>query len=276
LLDHLDGRTRLHVLIGHPIAQVKSPPGVTRLLQQRGHNAVMVPVHVEPGDVDALLSALSTVRNLDGIIATVPHKFALYRHAATASSRAHVLGAANIARRNNDGSWHADMLDGLSMATAIVTAGGRIDGQRALLAGAGGAGGAIALSLLEAGVERLAIYDIDPGRRDALIARLQMRFGTRVEVGTADPSGCNLVVNATPAGMQPADPLPVMAERLTPDMFVADVITEPVVTPLLQAARRAGCGTQTGVGMYEAALDLMVDFLRGAASDLTAHDSGAR
>ena len=121
------------------------------------------------------------------------------------------------------------------------------------------------IRLLDAGVTELAVKDSDIERREALLERLRKHHGARIVVGSADPMGFTLVVNATPAGMKPDDPLPIIADRLTPQTFVADVITKPVVTPLLEVARRIGCHTQTGVGTFDAELDLMVDFWLGAS-----------
>jgi shikimate dehydrogenase len=256
----LNGETRVIPIIGDPIAQVKSPAGVTAALIARGVNAVVVPIQVTAADVDAFLLGASLARNLDGIIVTVPHKFAAYRHCATATERAHFLGAANILRRNADGSWHGDMCDGAGFLRGIRAAGCRPEGKPALVVGAGGAGSAIALALLEAGVSRLAIHDADAGRRDALLARLQPAHGGKVGAGSADPSGYGLIVNATPAGMRAEDPTPVQVDKLTADMFVGDVITAPEVTPLIEAARRLGCATQVGAGMFIGDLALMVEF----------------
>jgi len=260
----LNGATRVIAIIGDPIAQVKSPAGVTQALNAKGRNAIVVPIHVTAQDVDAFIRGASLARNFDGMIATVPHKFAAYRHCASATDRAHFLGAVNTLRRNADGGWHGDQLDGEGFVTGIRAAGCDPRGRRALLAGAGGAGSAIALALLEAGVAELAIHDGDVARRDALVARLAARHGDKVGAGSADPTGHTLVVNATPAGMRAGDPLPVDANRLTADMFVGDVITAPAVTPLLEAARRLGCATQVGAGMFAAVSELMVDFLLAA------------
>jgi shikimate dehydrogenase len=259
----LSGETRLFAIIGDPIAQVKSPASMTRALTALGLDCVLVPIHVTSDDVDRFLSGVGLAKNLDGIIATVPHKFAAYAHCTTATERANVLQAVNIMRRNPDGGWHGEMTDGLGFVNGIRAAGCRPEGQRALLIGAGGAGSAIALALMEAGVADLAVHDADAGRRDALVARLKGRRGAAARVGSADPTGCTLVVNATPVGMRPDDPYPVQADKLTAAMFVGDVITVPAVTPLIEAARRLGCATQTGGGMYTAQLDLMRDFLIG-------------
>jgi shikimate dehydrogenase len=72
-----------------------------------------------------------------------------------------------------------------------------------------------------------------------------------------------MVVNATPMGMSPNDPLSVPAHLLTSSMFVGDVVAGHEITPFLQAAQAAGCVTADGAQMVEAGMDLMPDFLLG-------------
>ena len=220
-----DGATRLIPIIGDPIAQVKSPAGMTAALHARGVNAYVMPLHVDAAAVDACLDALSRARNVDAVLATVPHKFAAFRHAATATPRATLLGAANVLRRNPDGTWHADMTDGIAFVAALRGVGCDPAGQRALLVGAGGAG--------------------------------------RLTAGSSDPTGLDIIANATPAGMRAEDPPPVQTAHLSPAMTVGDVITVPEVTKLLGAARAIGCATSTGVDMFVAGRDLIVDFVLG-------------
>jgi shikimate dehydrogenase len=83
----------------------------------------------------------------------------------------------------------------------------------------------------------------------------------RVSAGPADPTGCDLVCNATPMGMEENDPLPVDAALLTSSMFVGDVIAGHGVTPFLEAAQAAGCKTAYGGHMVEAAQDVRADFM---------------
>lgn len=263
----LSGATRVIPIIGDPIAQVKSPGGVTHELNARGLNAVVVPMHVAAADVDAFIDGVSLAKNVDGIIVTIPHKFAAFAHCRTTTERASFLRSVNTLRRNPDGGWHGDAFDGEGFVAGIRGAGWR-PGGGALLVGAGGAGSAIALALLEAGVAELAVHDGDANRRDALLERLRERSGARVQPGSDDPTGFTLVVNATPSGMRASDPAPVQIDKLRPAMFVGDVITLPAVTPLVEAARRAGCRTQVGGGMFAEVMRLMVEFLlaRDAAS----------
>ena len=70
MLEFLDGATRLHLIIGDPVAQTKSPAGLTREFAARKVNAICVPLHVAPADFDAVMTAAKRVRNIDGIIVT--------------------------------------------------------------------------------------------------------------------------------------------------------------------------------------------------------------
>ena len=88
----LSGETLVVPILGDPIAQVKSPDGVTRALVARGRDAVVVPMHVLPDDLDTVVRGLGPVRSIAGLIATVPHKFGLAAHCATLTYRAAFLG----------------------------------------------------------------------------------------------------------------------------------------------------------------------------------------
>ena len=264
MTETLSGASRVHFIVGDPIAQVKSPAGVTQALLDQGRNAFVMPAHVVPADLAAWLAGVSLAKNVDGIIVTVPHKFACFDLCATTSERAAFLHAVNTLRRNPDGSWHGDMFDGLGFVSAMQDNGCNPHGKKALLVGAGGAGSAIAHALVVAGVRELAIADDDASRRGALVQRLAGLHRCPVGSGSNDPTGFDIVLNATPAGMREGDPIPVQADKIDSAMFVGCVITQPVVTPLVAAARARGCQTMTGAHMFGRVRDLMVDFLLGS------------
>jgi shikimate dehydrogenase len=247
--------------VGDPIAQVKSPYGVTQAFEARGHDAICVPAHVHPKDLAQWFAGISLARNVDGVIVTVPHKFDCHALCASSSPRAAFLGAVNTMCRNADGSWHGDMFDGLGYVIAMQNQGCDLQGKKALLVGAGGAGSAIAHSLVLAGVSELAIHDANSERREALIARLNSLGLARVTSGSANPAGFDVAINATPVGMREGDPLPIDVNAITPDMFIGCVITMPAITPLIAAARARGCQTSTGADMFAQVRELMVQFL---------------
>jgi shikimate dehydrogenase len=260
-LSTLNGATRLHFIVGDPIAQVKSPAGVTQSFAAQGQNAICIPAHVSSADLAAWFDGISKTQNVDGIIVTVPHKFACYEQCSTASERGHFLKAVNTLRRNPDGSWHGDMFDGMGYVQALQKKGCELAGKRALLVGAGGAGSAIAYALVTAGVSHLSIHDPDTVRRDSLIKNLAGLGLCPVQTGSSDPTGFDVALNASPVGMKPNDPLPIDASRLVPAQFVGCVITAPAVPPLIEAARKIGCSTMTGADMFAGVRELMLAFL---------------
>jgi shikimate dehydrogenase len=273
MLDNFSGATRVHVIVGDPIAQVKSPYGVTQAFESMGRDAICVPAHVTPTDLADWWAGTRRARNLDGLIVTVPHKFACAAFCDVLSERAAFLGAVNTVRRDAQGRWHGDMFDGLGYVRALEKNGCALPGKKALLVGAGGAGSAIAHSLVLAGVRELVIHDTDAARRQSLIDRLNgLHLGpvsayaaahasADAPSGQADPTGFDVAINATPMGMKDSDPTPIQVDAIHRDMFIGCVITAPAVPPLIAAARAKGCKTLTGADMFVQVRELMVNFL---------------
>ena len=261
MLDHYSGATRVHLIVGDPIAQVKSPFGVTQAFEAAGRDAICVPAHVPPAALEAWWAGARRAQNLDGLIVTVPHKFACTAFCDQLSERAAFLGAVNTVRRNAQGQWEGDMFDGLGYVRALEKNGCQPRGLRALLVGAGGAGSAIAHSLVQAGVSHLTVVDPQPSRREPLVQRLAALGMGTVQAGEAKAEGYALVINATPLGMREGDPLPVALAGLTPQTHVGCVITAPAISPLIAGARALGCATTTGADMFAQVRELMVQFL---------------
>ena len=90
-----------------------------RGFERRGRNATCVAMQVPLDAFDAVLHGLSLTSNVDGLLITMPHKARpMFERCGTSSERAKDLGAVSVARRNQDGSWHGDMLDGLAFVKA--------------------------------------------------------------------------------------------------------------------------------------------------------------
>lgn len=256
----LDGGTELIGVLGHPVAQVRICGPLTELLRARGRNAVVVPMAVAPEGLHAALAGLRGIGNLLGLIATVPHKPAVLSAAASATERARKAGGANAIRPAPGGGWEADMFDGEGFAAGLRATGFDPAGRSALVVGAGGAGGAVAAALFDAGMREVAIHDVDPARADALAARLRGFGHSAHAVPAPAPGGRDLAVNATPLGMRPEDPLPIPAEALRPPLRIADVVMKPDVTPLLAAAEAAGCPIHHGRLVMQHQLGPLADF----------------
>ena len=169
----LSGATRLNFIVGDPIAQVKSPAGVTAAFAVRGHDGLLAPVQVSAEDLAAFLDSCDRLKNLDGIIVTVPHKFACFKHCVTATERARFLGACNIMRRSAAGGWHGEAMADGSVSWARCA--GRAMTRRAVGRCWSGRAARARRSRWRSwrpGVRELSIHDAEPNRRDSLIARL--------------------------------------------------------------------------------------------------------
>ncbi|WP_175853686.1 ThiF family adenylyltransferase [Burkholderia anthina] len=261
--DGLSGATRVHFIVGDPIAQVRSPKGVTAALREAGLDALVVPAHVAPDDLAAFFAGITPMRNVDGVIITVPHKFSAAGFCTSLSDEAAFLGAANTLRRTANGGWHGGMFDGTGFVAALGDEGCDLRGKRALLVGAGGAGSAIGHALVMAGVASLDVRDNDAARTASLVDRLATLQRGTVRVAAADvaPESFDVIVNASPMGMRADDPLPVDVSRVPATTFVGDVVTKPPLTPFIEAARARGCRTVTGTQMFARVCDRMVAFL---------------
>ena len=248
----ISGRTRLYAVLGDPVIQVRAPALVNALFARLGHDAVLVPVHARPEDLAAVLDGLGRIGNLDGLLVTVPHKYAVRALASRVSGTVEITGSANALRREPGGGWYAENFDGSGFVSGLRYSGIDPAGQAVMLAGAGGAGSAIAAALLDAGAAALSICDPDAGRRDALVRRLDGRWPGRT-TGTRDAAltGAGIAINATPLGLRPADPLPFDPAGLGGDAVVADIIMEPAETPLLRAAAACGLAVHSGRHMLD-------------------------
>lgn len=122
--------------------------------------------------------------------------------------------------------------------------------RRIVQLGAGGAGAAVGHALLTLGAGGLAIFDTDRRRAERLADRLALRFGPGRAVAVADPrvplATADGLVNATPVGMTGHPGMPVAAEWLRPERWVADIVYFPLETELLRTARAIGCRTMAG------------------------------
>lgn len=259
----VDGKTRLYGIIGDPIEQVKSPEILTAIFRARGRNAIMLPFHVMPDKFDDTMRGIMALKNLDGIVATIPYKLRLVKFIDKLYPSGKRIGAVNATRREKDGSWSGDMFDGQGMVRALHGNGFDVKGKRVMMSGAGGVGSAIADALAAAGVKTLLINDVDEKKANELAATVSRNHGHK-DVRFSQPTleGIDLFANATAVGMD-GNGMAANFGKIDPGIFVFDVITHD--TPLLAFARQCGCRSLGGLPMTKAQADLVVDFILGAS-----------
>lgn len=259
--EQLNGATRLFAIVGDPIEQVRSPEMFNALFASLGFDGVLVPVHAPVEDFDAVVTGLKRMRNLDGIVVTVPHKIAAMRHVDRLLPTAEQVRAVNAMARDPDGRWAGEMFDGQGFLAGLIAEGCAPQGRRVFLAGIGGVGRAIAYALAAAGVASLTLRDTAPGRAEALARTLASSHpGLRVDIAEDCSAACDLAVNATPLGMRANDPLPFDVDRLGRSAWVAEVVMKPDLTPLVAAARARGHPVVLGRRVLENQLRPMARF----------------
>ncbi|HGK4738246.1 TPA: shikimate dehydrogenase, partial [Klebsiella quasipneumoniae subsp. quasipneumoniae] len=119
----VSGTTQVVAVIGHPIAQVKSPDNFNRYFAEQHMDSVMIPVDIAPDAVAAYLNALRGWQNMSGVLVTVPHKQRAAALVDELTPRARRLNAINVIRKLADGRLQGDMLDGVGFLLAAEAQG---------------------------------------------------------------------------------------------------------------------------------------------------------
>jgi shikimate dehydrogenase len=237
--------------VGDPLTTAKSPELLNRLFIEQRADAVCVPFRVKADDLSAFVTGARAMRNLSGVLVTMPHKQRMLAFVDELDLTARQVGALNVIRCHDDGRWVGATFDGLGCVLGMQWEGNHPANKSVLLVGAGGAGRAIAFAVAAAGARTLSIFDVDERRADELAKSVAAATGCSTHFGAPDPHGYEIVINATPLGMKSDDPMPVDPNRLEPGSIVVDIINSPDPTPLCRAARARGCRTQSGRPMHE-------------------------
>lgn len=257
----ITGRTTVVAHIGYPTHAFKAPMIYNPYFEDAGIDAVVVPMGVQAEDYPSVLPELFKLMNLRGALITMPHKVTTVSLVDEVTPTAQIAGAANAILKREDGTLLGDQFDGTGFVRGVKRKGRRLEGASALVVGSGGVGSAIAASLAAEGVARLGVFDAYAAPADALAARLRAHYGElEVTTGSNDPAGYDLVVNATPLGMNDGDPLPLDVDRLDTGTFVGEVVMKEAITPFLRAAQERGCETQVGVDMLFEQIPAYLEF----------------
>ena len=257
----ISGKTRLIAHVGYPTESFKAPLIYNPWFESKGIDAVVVPMGVKADDFPAALAALRKFTNLHGALVTMPHKVTVVDYLDEPSVAVRIAGSCNALLLRPDGRLVGDMFDGTGFVRGIARKGLVVRGARCLVVGTGGVGSAIAASLAAAGVGAIALFDTHRGSAQALAGRLAKHYpALDVHLAASDPAGYDLVVNGTPLGMKPGDPLPFDASRLEPRTFVGEVVMKQEITPLLEAARARGCRFQIGTDMLFEMIPAYLEF----------------
>ena len=257
----INGNTELIAHIGYPTHSFKAPMIYNPFFVKHDINAVVVPMGCKPEDFSVFLKSVFQLSNIRGALITMPHKVTTVGLLDEVSATVKVAGACNAVKRTEDGRLVGDMFDGAGFVRGVQRKGFDLTGKRVLVVGSGGVGCAIAASLAGAKIAAITLFDVNAASAEALGQRLKQNYPhIEVTTGSNDPAQHDLVVNATPMGMNEGDALPMDVSRISPDAFVGEVVMKTEMTAFLQAAKNRGCRVQVGSDMLFEQIPAYLEF----------------
>ena len=265
----IDARTRYCAVYGHPIAHSASPAMQNAGLAALGLNWRYLACDVYPESLRAAIQGAQAMRFI-GLNLTVPHKLLALKMVDVLDESALKWGAVNTIRFETKlaGQWvplaqcpHESVTEirshGFNTDADAVIRSIREDlslelrGATVLLLGAGGAGRVAALKLAAEAVGALFLVNRTVSKAEEIAQEIRQSF-PNVQTTIGYPSGpVDLLLNATSLGLRPdeASPLDSTQFQIARARTVYDMIYRPAETPLLRAAKAAGCQTANGIGM---------------------------
>jgi shikimate dehydrogenase len=250
-------------LFGYPVGHSISPAIHNSAYSAAGLDWIYLAFSVKPEDLAAAFTGFQALGGR-GLNITIPHKQDVICLLDEVSEEARLIGAVNtvLFRAGRALGYNTDgpgFIQALREERNFSLA-----GKRVCLIGAGGAGRAVAVQSALSGIDRLAIADLDRERAEELSDWINQKIASDLSVvlptGTREGeeliSGADLVVDATPLGLYPDDPVSFDPSLLARETLVMDLIYNPMETPLLKKARELGVDAINGLGMliHQAAL----------------------
>jgi shikimate dehydrogenase len=248
----ITGATRVAAVIGDPIDHSLSP-----VLHNAGYAAldldwVYVALRVERADAPVAFAGARALVGLAGLNVTMPHKAAAARSADRVSDEVAALGVANTVV-NENGALVAHNTDVAGFTQAVTDAFGcGLEGLRMAVIGAGGAARAVAAAGRAAGAARIDVVARrrTPAEEAAALAGGRGRAVPWSSVAASTVvAKADIVVNATPLGMDGDNSLPAWADAISGEHKVMDLVYSPPETALLRRARERGASATNGLGM---------------------------
>ena len=242
----VSGATRLAAVIGDPVRHSRSPQLHNAAYDELGLDWVYVALPVAAGHGFAAVRSMVDL-GISGLNVTMPHKVDAADACDELTPEAEALRSVNTVVLREDGTLIGASTDGEGFMRSLADEGVSVAGKSVLIIGAGGAGRAVAHALGVAGaVVTVAARRIEAARESALLApdaRAMLMSEIDSVVGESE-----IIVNATPIGMAVEPPL-FNTDLLAPAHLVCDLVYQPAMTPLLEAAEQRSASIVGGIGM---------------------------
>lgn len=258
----ITGATDLYAIVGDPVSHVRTPMVFNDYFAARDIDAVCVAVHILRHDLPRGWAGLKSIANLRGFIVTAPHKQESAALCDALVEDGAYTRVVNAVRREPDGRFVGTLLDGRGFVAGLKSRAHVVEGRSFYIAGAGGAGTALAYALAAGGAVAITIHNRTRSKAEKLVAGLARTFpACKVALGTADASSHHVVVNATSLGLKPDDGHAFDLGSVDQSSLIAEVVMKPEMTPLLIAAKARRYAVHFGTHMLDGQLELMMEFL---------------
>ena len=247
-------KTKIFCVIGHPIEHSISPVMWNPALQELGLDYAYLAFDVHPNDLEKAIKGIRAL-GIRGINVTLPHKETVIKYLDEIDPIAQKIGAVNTIK-NEEGKLKARNTDASGAKKALIDAGCKISGKDILFLGAGGVARSLAYVMAEE-ADHIILTDLVEERAITLTNEIKKQTDVDIEGKLSNKININeglkkadILINATPIGMYPkVQDTPVSKDLLHGDLFVFDVVYNPLETRLMREAAEIGCQTLGGLDM---------------------------
>jgi len=220
-----------------------------------GIKALYLPMPIKPEDFARSVNYLLKDHSLSGFNVTIPYKEKIIRFLDSTGHEAGLIGAVNTVSSRGL-KYKGDNTDGKGFIKALTRdLGVKPRGRAVFILGAGGAARAVGFSLALEDAGRIVFADAAPAKAEKLVSDMK-KSGLACAISSVslknaggEISSSDIVVNATPVGLEKKDPSSIDPALLRKEQVICDCIYNPAETKLLEAARKKGLKRMNGMGM---------------------------
>ena len=260
-IPNITGKTKLTGVMGYPVDHTLSPQMHNTQFEKLKLDFIYVPFSVKPEEVEHAVAGIRAL-NMVGVNVTVPHKEAVIPYLDDITPLARTLGAVNTIK-NEEGVLIGDNTDGYGFEKSVEEdADFHLKDHSLVIIGTGGAGRAIAITAAFSQAIKIILVDVVLEKAQKIIreftSKPELMALKQPELAALSPNDealkvvladCDLIVQATPLGMKPEDPLPISPECLPEGKVVCDIVYVRKTTPFLDLALQKNCRIVHGLGM---------------------------
>ena len=229
-------------IIGDPIDHSLSPAIHNAAFNTLGLNCSYIAFRVQEDQLKNALDSLRAIK-IDGFNVTMPHKVKVLDYVDRKDNTVQLVGAANTVN-NENGKFCAYNTDVIGFIKPLHERKVDFNGFEVIILGAGGAARAIAVGLSgEKGIRNINIYNWNT-ERAVKLSNIVKKMGLESTIISKDDiqntaSKCNLIINATPLGMNNEKSL-IKSSSIRKEAIVYDIVYKPIITNLVENAKIAG------------------------------------